>query len=127
MSTFGALSRVVGVPESGYVQMDRAARPERQLGQQIRSRPAARHVDIWLVCTQSAINGATSDSRHVFGVTSDFSLVTVRCCAREDAISSKDSQLITPSVSAVAANGLTDWRVRSKNTPRRDDVGCSRA
>jgi hypothetical protein len=37
-------------------------------------------------------------------------------CAREDAISCKDSQLITPSVSAVAArNGLTDWRLRSKN------------
>jgi hypothetical protein len=48
-------------------------------------------------------------------------------CAREDAISCKDSQLITPSVSAVAArNGLTDWRLRSKNKPRRDDVGCSR-
>ena len=31
-----------------------------------------------------------------------------------------------PSVSAVAVtNGLTDWRLRSKNTPRRDVVGCS--
>ena len=29
----------------------------------------------------------------------DYSLVTVRYCAREDAISRKDSQLITPSVS----------------------------
>jgi hypothetical protein len=33
---------------------------------------------------------------------SDFSLVTVGDCACEDAISCKDSQLITPSVSAVA-------------------------
>ena len=40
---------------------------------------------------------------------SDFSLVTVRDCAREDAISCKDSQLITASVSAVAVSkGLTD-------------------
>ena len=45
----------------------------------------------------------------------DYSLVTVRYCAREDAISCKDSQLITPSVFGVAArNGLTDWRLRSK-------------
>lgn len=45
----------------------------------------------------------------------DFSLVTLKCCAGEDAISCKDSQLITPSVSAVAArNGLTDWRLRSR-------------
>ena len=44
---------------------------------------------------------------------SDFSLVTVRYCAREDAISCKDSQLITPSVFPVAIpNSLTDWRLR---------------
>jgi hypothetical protein len=35
-------------------------------------------------------------------ILADFSLVTVRYCAREDAISCKDSQLITPFVSAVA-------------------------
>src|SRR5687767_596249 len=53
----------------------------------------------------------------------DYTLVS----AREDAISCKDSQLITPSVSAVAVrNGLTDWRLHSKNTPRRGNVGCSR-
>jgi hypothetical protein len=57
----------------------------------------------------------------------DFSLVTLKCCAREDAISCKDSQLITPSVSAVAArNGLTDLAITLKNGPRRDDVVCSR-
>ena len=44
---------------------------------------------------------------------SDFSLVTVRYCAREDAISCKDSQLITPYVFPVAIrNSLTDWRLR---------------
>ena len=43
-----------------------------------------------------------------------FSLVTVRYRAREDAISCKDSQLITPFVSAVAVgNGLMDWRLGS--------------
>ena len=57
----------------------------------------------------------------------DFSLVTIRDCAREDAISCKDSQLVTPSVSAVRhVTALTDWRLRSKNKPRRDAVGCGR-
>ena len=55
------------------------------------------------------------------------SLVTVRYCVREDAISCKDSQLFMPSVSPVAVrNDPTDWRLRSKNKPRRDDVSCSR-
>ena len=41
----------------------------------------------------------------------------------QERFSCKESQLITPSVSAVAArNGLTDWRLRSKNKPRRNDV-----
>ena len=39
----------------------------------------------------------------------DFSLVAVRDCAREDAISCKDSQLLTPSVPAATG--------RSRSTP----------
>ena len=63
-----------------------------------------------------AISGYRSQRElHVSG---DFSLVPSGNCAREDANSCKDSQLITPSVSAVATrNGLTGWRLRSKNTP----------
>ena len=48
-------------------------------------------------------------------------------CAREDAISCMDSQLITPPFPPSRhVTVLTDWRLRSKNKPRSDDVGCSR-
>ena len=57
------------------------------------------------------LSGSDEGGRWETSALRDFWLVTVGYCAREDAISCKDSQLITPFVSALAVrNGLMDWR-----------------